>query len=620
MKMSKRYIENIIQQRSIDQAGHWSSNQSPELLHRNGVVIDQSRSKVALLLPQKTGAPLRFDISFLGVLEGLSKPLAEGARIYCSSTRVATIQNTLNTLSGYFVRYLINTKKEDIRLEHLNRQFFLGYIAWLNGENAPQNVRQLSHGTRKGALFVVKKILRALRTSSAWSEAAQWSLQQIPANPWPRSHLKAKPKQRISRDLLKKIVHSAEREILEIRLRMLEGKKAIEMAKGELNRKNGNYRDNVLSCLPILTNHFPNAIPSLQSIFEVDKKLGEAVQYIHSLRGVTKYLYAGSRDLVPFVILLCVATAMNLDTVLTLKWKEIRKNQRLGLPVITILGKKNRSSSDPVVTLDAAESANFGISTLLDTLSLLTERLRPCVIDTLYDDRIFLFAQERAKIQPKSFYHKGGASGDQAIRYALKKFITENKLEDFNLDQLRPTVLDEIHLRTGDLNTVRSLARHRSSATSWNHYTSDGVRRRYKERLGETLMLRDRWLSSNGKIDPRKHQRTGQMDKGAATPGFLCLDPFDSPISTQRKGKLCGAYGECPSCPMAAASIRDPVAVALYLALRKSIYKSQGRVTPKAWLTKWGPILGELNSLLFLVPDEIKNLSSQYSVDLPTVG
>lgn len=60
--------------------------------------------------------------------------------------------------------------------------------------------------------------------------------------------------------------------------------------------------------------------------------------------------------------------------------------------------------------------------------------------------------------------------------------------------------------------------------------------------------------------------------------------------------------------------------MALYLALRTAIYHAQGRVTPKAWLERWAPVLSDLDGLLCQVPERVTAEAQRYRINLPPVG
>ena len=202
----------------------------------------------------------------------------------------------------------------------------------------------------------------------------------------------------------------------------------------------------------------------------------------------------------------------------------------------------------------------------------------------------------------------------------MNSFVSDHGLEKFNLSNIRKTVLDEELRRSGDLLAVSRKAGHRSIDTLLRHYTSDGTRKWYREKLSEMISLRERWIATKGLIDPRSGQRASKLDMSSATPGFLCLDPLNSPRSGQRINRLCQAYGECPACPLAVANIEDSVSVSYYIALLKSIMLARETLNFSAWQARWKDVAADLIELIELASDEVKSKASETIVNLPRVG
>lgn len=372
-------------------------------------------------------------------------------------------------------------------------------------------------------------------------------------------------------------------------------------------------------CLAELDALYPSVIPDLEAVLKDNPPLGAALQYIHGHRDAYSYLIATGRDLVPFVLLLCIVTVFNVETVLPLKWGDIDfERDRAGTPVIAIQGVKRRATENPLRLLDpeAAISSKLSLTRLLVCLRSITARIRP-MANTEIADSLFLYISQSCGKEPKSF--GGGNAGGYGIwSYSLKNFVIDNRLQNFVLGQLRPTILDLVQFMDGSLEAAQGVGNHKSPLTTWKYYTSSGVKKRYRERIGEVIVLRERWLESEGRIDPRRISL--EHDKGSATPGFTCLNPFDSPRPTQQRGKLCKDYGGCPSCPMAAAFPNDPTSVGYYTALALAIYKSQPTMSATTWLGRWVPILSDLTALLALVPPEALEASKKISIKLPNVG
>jgi len=503
-----------------------------------------------------------------------------------------------------------------LALGELTKPIFVAFIGWLNAPRA--NGQPLSPNTRALALAAIGTTLETLENSPSWKNEARKVRQDIPKNPWPGQSRRHEPRERLSRDELGAIVAAAEEEVRNIQLRLAEGRQLLEAGRGALARGSRDYRD-LATCLAALDQRYPGVIPDIPAIEDADNDLGRAVKRVHRHGNLTGYFYASSRDLVPFALLLTVSSAFNPDTLLALDWSGVTTVDRLGSPAIRLTSPKARGAEDPVVLLDTTESNETGPVVLLALLRDLTVRIRGSITDPADRDRVFVFVPRMAASKrPKAFSGMNGPSGDHAWKWVLEDFAAAHGIKPFGLSQIRPTVLDEIQFLTGDLLAANAVGQQRNPQTVWYHYTSAGTRNRYRERVGEILLLRVRWLQTDGVIDPRT--RTFAQDKGAATPGFFCFDPFDSPRPGQKSNRLCTAYGECPSCPLAAANIGDPAAVALYLALRRAIFRSQGPVSPNSWLERWAPVAADLDGVLSRVKKPVMDEAQRYHINLPPVG
>lgn len=396
---------------------------------------------------------------------------------------------------------------------------------------------------------------------------------------------------------------------------------------------------------------YSGVIPDQRVIKADHPLLAGMIKYAIGSKEANGYFYARARDLVALALSIAIATVFNPETVLKLCWKNIDRNvdrlsngrpsvqfdvsdgeeekeevseaEASATPLAKVTGDKPRARRQLVRLLDPQASGQDQVSLnlVLDLLTDMTARIRAQVIDSdQYGDRVFLFVQQCMQKRPKGF---GNASllacGDIVWQNALSRFIVENQLPAFTLRTIRATLLDYTQLfNRGDLEAARRVGNHSSRVITWTHYTSNLVRKLLQEATGETLLVRERWLQSDGKLDPRKFRDF--TDKGCATPGWTCLDPFDSPRHNQKKGRLCTAYGECPDCPLAAARPSNPRNVMLYEALRRSIYRSVKRVTAGVWRERWAQVVAALDGLLVLVPAHVLEESRKLSVELPDVG
>jgi hypothetical protein len=104
------------------------------------------------------------------------------------------------------------------------------------------------------------------------------------------------------------------------------------------------------------------------------------------------------------------------------------------------------------------------------------------------------------------------------------------------------------------------------------------------EALAHLSEARERFRKTQGKSDPRR--KPEGADIGAATPGWICADPYDSPL--YEKDKLCGGYGRCPACPLGSINLGDCYSTAQAFNLLDAIDQAVETMAPAAWVERYG--------------------------------
>ena len=567
------------------------------------------------------------DLSFLLRFQNIQPLFSEAFLRWGRNCSPGTRETMKNTLRRCFFGYLDANWSCLLNPEDIDDELLIGFKESLL-RKAGKRQMALHPRTVRQALGALRSVMEAV-DSGQWANTAQYIAERVPAVMGAPDR-KSVPTEVLGMEHLLAILAASEREVIAIENRIIErdalltrGRLLLLSPDRIMKGDRTDYAD-LAVCLAALDEAYPSIIPDLSVIRHENAKLGGAVQQIHGQGKVCSYFYPSSRDLVPFVLLLTVSTVFNPDTVLRLEWADIsQERDHIGAPAIEIVGTKGRAAKDLVRLLDpnAGVSSGLSLKRMLSCLRDITLRIRPDLMPE-HSDRLFVFVQKVCAKKPKSYGLIGRRtqlpSADIAWQNALMNFVIDNNLPQFTLGQLRPSILDLVQFMDGSLEAARRVGNHRNLTTTWHHYTSGGVRKRYREKIGQILLLRERWLETAGTIDPRR--LLANHDKGAATPGFSCLDPFDSQRPNQQRGKLCKDYGGCPSCPLAVAHPSDPICVAYYRALEASIYRSQATMSAKTWVERWAPVLADLKALRALIPEALLDASMSISVQLPNVG
>lgn len=605
-----------------------------------GVDLKTGRATLRVLLPRLKSDD-SVDLSFLLALPNLKAPLAEGFREWGRKAAPASRRLVAGELRRGLVSYLIETGHQDASLEDFDSALLNGFVGWLNQADPETGSARWEERTRVSRYTsTLIPILTSLSSKDRWRAAAEAALDNMPKRVWRDLKNKKKPAKRLTMEELDALLAVIGKEIIATSALLAEGQELLERGRSAIPPVaapvTAYYEKAVclatLAALPFMPTQEAIEASGHPALYRACLPHGGLLSFL-------RYLCPTNRMLVPFVLNLAIATAYNAGTLFGLKLSDIQRDARLGEEIIRLPGSKGRAAEDPIVTISAGSSRpgsarlkesnpmaepeddsivlsaasvdGIGIGFTIDLITQWTALFR-FDLETQDRDRLFVYraATGRAKLVP--------LDGATAWQFALARFCKDHNLRPFNLKQIRATILDEIQYRTGDIRIAKALGRHRNISTTWSHYTSDGTKQRQRERLGLIFVQRERWLLSDGTIDPRG--RTHGMDQAAATPGFLCLDPYDGVIPGQRRGYPCLAYGKCADCPMAAARPNDPISVAYYVALEQAILRARDVMDPKTWMMQWGPRLLAVQELNGLAPDKIRRQAMDYPVTLPTVG
>ncbi len=580
------------------------------------------------VFPQRAGRkPHHVDLSYLLAFPNLHPMFTEAFLCWGAGLAPRTRDGCRATLRRHFFKYLESDWSNMLYPGDIDDELLAGFRDSLLYKPGARG-KKLQSNTIKQALGALKSVLERL-VNGPWARAASRIVELVPSGP-ARADKKVVPTEVLGMEQLLAIIGAAESEVLAVeqrfakaRVLLAEGRARLQDIGGFPSNTPVDYRE-LAVCLAALDESCPGMFYDLRGIQARCPALAAAVQFTHRMGNVASYFYPSARDLVPFALLLAITTVFNPDTILSLNWSDIDFDKtQAGVPAVEIMGAKGRAVRDLVRLLDpeAAVSSRLSLKQILICLREITERIRPHLAPE-HADRLFVYVQQCGTRVPKGFGVDGETnqqpSQDTVWGNALRNFIKDNKLPSFTLGQMRPTILDLVQFMDGSLEAARRVGNHGNAATTWTHYTSGGVRARYRERIGQVIVLRERWLQTGGDVDPRRLP-PGQ-DKGAATPGFSCLDPFDSQRPNQQPGNLCKDYGGCPSCPMAAAHPGNPLCVAYYTALEAAIYRSQGTMSARTWIERWTPVLADLAALRAWIPPDVLETSRDISIRLPNVG
>lgn len=405
--------------------------------------------RLRVIIPNKD-APEIYDLSCMLAHEELAHFLAEGFRHWATSVSAPTRDRRHREITTGIGTFLMGLEQK-VTLTSIDEAFWTSFVAWLNGPRHRRG-KTWAPATRAKTLNAVKICFTALLDHPIHGASATALMDQsgFPHNSWPGRSRKSVPTKVLSPTERQAMILACLSEIAVTREHLIEreailatGRALLEDAQSE--GREPPYYSEVGVCAARIEQSFPDRLALPEDLRALEPALGRAVANKHKMIPVRRLLYATFRELVPFVLLIAIKTAFNSDTILSLKWSQIRTSR--DKQKVTFLGLKNRSThlqasiTDVSKALDhefAAEpGVPFALADLLDMLRELTQRTRHILSDPSHADRLFVGIPAWGSQKVKSYDHNNGPSADGAWKYPLQKFVEDHRLKPFSLQMVR---------------------------------------------------------------------------------------------------------------------------------------------------------------------------------------
>ncbi len=549
------------------------------------------------------------DITHLDGHPGLRDAFAFGYVMHCLGVEAADRRYYIDqTIKSGFLRFLRETSIVGLDIGDITEQTLKDFKAWLDDENsvgwAPSEL------TRKIKIQDLQLILKQLMADKEWSTRLSPDLKLL-ENIYRDSHRSINHTEILDDASLELLFVSSAAACEEVMGRREKTEKSLQavIEAGDAVTPAG-IRGDVIRCAAFLLAGFGDRPPSYETItrkVSYGKAISETL-YEDAL----DILFPNIDELLPFVLILTILFAFNPGVVLNMTHSDYEDDWFAGRQRIRLFPYKPRKHGrhrNSVVVTDDYDNPHR----LLKFLESRTERVRRIVRRPAFADRVFIR------------YSRGVGYGiplemsDKAWRDALKRFCAKHGLDYFTLRQIRPTTLDLVHeLTGGNLMATQQVAGHESPDTTKEFYESAAMQRRDEEMLAGGINQWWRFLETGGIVDATERDRLN-VDLGAATPGFGCADPYDSPVKGERKGALCTAYGRCPMCEFALVDLTSPHAYRYHIELLRRIDEAMTTLG-EAWLWRWGPVKQRLLIIGNKFPLDVRLAAGSVSIPpLPEV-
>jgi len=552
------------------------------------------------------------DLSFMLAAPELARPFADAfAHWGSSSPSAASIHSYRHSLKDGFFRFLVSERLTQLSLATLDNKLLSTFLDWL-GRLVKNDDTPVSAITMMHYRSALKAVVDALMQLPGHRASINEHL-SMPPSPWTRLSVPTVSTEPLDREAEQILFDACWSEVQATMARVRQGQDALAEAENRPSHLPPlTYRDFGF-CLLELKRLHPHIVPVMRSLNKTAPTLSYHLQQYHGYKKTQEYLYPSQAPLVPFIVLLALQTGYNRDVLLRIKLSDIVFEDVLGEQRVLLRPYKGRSRAiQPQSFVLHAEPHEPG--SLVPFLIEWTRRIRPAAIPAT-SELLFLYVSFD---DPHPIGFMPGVSG-HLWEQALKRFIRKHDLKRFSLRTLRATRAENVRLvSNGDPEAVRIALGQKNIDTQHLHYRSQAEHDRADERFAQLVNLHGRWVGTHGAVDPSAVTPT-QQEWGATTPGFTCLDPYTSPVAGEQKGRLCRAYGACPTCPMAMVDLLSPHALVRLLQFKVTVAEAQRDLPPEMWLTVWAPIFKKLTEYWIPAFDDPEVIKAAERLSLPAL-
>ncbi|EIP88642.1 hypothetical protein A33K_14742 [Burkholderia humptydooensis MSMB43] len=347
----------------------------------------------------------------------------------------------------------------------------------------------------------------------------------------------------------------------------------------ETRRGRGRYAA-IEACVWRLKERHMPLIPQQVELNRIDRDLGHAIQNIHGLHRVTLPFYPTPERLIPFVLLHAIYTFGNTGPLLGMRLRQITHKEVLGVKRIVYRFVKHRAKKQYLRSFAHQDDDPLSPAKLHEFVVAWTSRIREHA--GIFANNLYVFVTRERVVRGFLTGEQSGSDSDQCWKYALNEFLKRHSLPKITISNLRATGLDIVRVLSGDdLRAVKAAGGQESAQVIRDHYEGVPAQGRRQEALGEVMTTMEGWIITEGRIDPRGAPT--YSDILAATPGWHCADPFDSPIPGEVKGRRCQAFGRCPGCGLGTVNKFSAYSLARTLQLLEEVKAAREYLDTPRW-------------------------------------
>lgn len=562
------------------EARETGSNTGTKLASLSMVVGDAKKLELRVV-HARLSKPQTIEFSEWKRFPGLAKAIADATlRVVARQPSYRSREQFVQDLRYGFYEFMVQFGKNVTCTLDLDTSLFNLFVSKL-GRKKKDGTFLYSSDTRLKRLGALRAIVAEMKVQAVKLPEDCF----VPNNPWPKgasNRYKTKP---IAIPEYVRFINHCARDVTAISSDISKLRASLKVGRKTIRESQDFEPSSLAECLAWLEWRFDGLLPERQEILANWPDVFDLVESWGGHSYISRALHPSIADLAPFFFCLASDTVYNSQPLAELKLSDIERYELAGEHKIQLSPFKTRAGKRQRRVFPVDDSDPTNPASIETFLLEWTSGIRR-IADIRWRNNLFLYVKrnnfEGIRIRPLM---------DPETR-SMRDFDTSTRKycqrSGFAAIGTRITRVTGVAIGRLDLGftpiEILALTGQSRVDTLEKNYRDASADRANEEAIADVMNTRFAYVATNGSIDPRKHGSTASL---AATPGWSCVNPYDSPMPTETKGRRCQAVGKCPACPLAFMDVAKPASYLRAIQLKDKLEERKHQIGMHLWELRW---------------------------------
>lgn len=536
-----------------------------------------------------------WDVSSLPISDELQRTLVKAiALVLAQMDRGKSRRSKYNDLMYGYVQFLIDSRNELESVHDIDKAHIHSFVDWLSSATSRRTKKPLTKGNRIHKLGTARDVLEKVSR-----QHPDLKIKEIfPSNAFAKQESDDKNKTKaLENEIFRSLILHVESELILLIDSIGMHLPKVTPAAGGATAMRGTQGSEAYRAAGRMIDRF-GFVPRINEVvsFTLEEKSEGNLSRGVRPRDVLLCCGPTAKQLYMFFLYILIYTAFNEQPIRDTELGDIETFELGGFLHTIFRNEKRRAGSAVRRKFTEDINAKLSIARVVEVLKRWTAPIRR-IAHRDVQQKLFLYTTKNRSSERSvaSFASaKYDRSADSIMRNNASNVSRLLKGRFIGTRAIRVASAELLHdAFNGDLVLLSLALAHSSTITTDHHYRTEAARDADERRLAAAMQLRERYLESNGVVDPRDSRSISEVS--GATPGWGCMDNLDSPILDQVKGRPCKAYPMCPACPLGVPLVEDkPYVLARTVQLFGKIEELAEVIGPKRTAARYGKLLTHL--------------------------